>query len=101
MQFEFQQQLSSQTVSLKEEQEDQQLVQVSVILIVCPDHNILHLHQHQQCCYHMFLTLAVFLLQLQQLEEHLETSKEELNQLKSDLQENVELVGFIFTVLKA
>lgn len=43
MQFEFQQQLSFQTVSLKEEQEDQQLVQVSLILIVCPDHNILHL----------------------------------------------------------
>lgn len=33
-------------------------------------------------------------LQIQQLEEHLEKSKEELSQLKSDLQENVELVSF-------
>ncbi|TWW75195.1 E Centromere protein [Takifugu flavidus] len=57
MQFEFQQQqLGSQTVSLKEEQEDQQLVQ------------------------------------LQQLQQHLESSKEEVNQLKSDLEENVELM---------
>lgn len=32
-------------------------------------------------------------LQFQQLEEHLQQSKEEVKQLKSDLQENVELVG--------
>lgn len=32
-------------------------------------------------------------LQIQQLEEHLEQTKEEVNQLKSDLQENVELVS--------
>lgn len=36
---------------------------------------------------------SCLVLQLQQLEEHLQKSKEELNQLKSDLQENVELVG--------
>lgn len=34
-------------------------------------------------------------LQIQQLEEHLEKSREELSQLKSDLQENVELVSFM------
>lgn len=34
------------------------------------------------------------MLQIEQLEEHLEKSKEELSQLKSDLQENVELVSF-------
>lgn len=37
--------------------------------------------------------------QIQQLEDHLEKSKEELNQLKSDLQENVELVSFLLTGL--
>lgn len=35
-------------------------------------------------------------LQIQQLEEHLEKSTEELSQLKSDLQENVELVSFMY-----
>ncbi|XP_049914411.1 centromere-associated protein E isoform X8 [Epinephelus moara] len=35
---------------------------------------------------------AQTLLQIQQLEEHLEKTKEEVSQLKSDLQENVELV---------
>ena len=32
-------------------------------------------------------------LQIQQLEEHLERTKDELRQMKSDLQENVELVS--------
>lgn len=97
MQFEIQQQqLRSQTVSLKEEQEDQQLVQVSDIY-----QNFLHLSKHKRCCCKMlFLTLFLMfswlLLQLQQLQQHLESSKEEVNQLKSDLEENVELVGFIF-----
>lgn len=45
---------------------------------------------------------SCLLFQLQQLEQHLESSKEEMDQLKSDLQENVELVGFtVFSVLKA
>ncbi|XP_063758805.1 centromere-associated protein E isoform X2 [Eleginops maclovinus] len=56
MQCDFQQQLSSEPQSLKEEQEAQQL------------------------------------LQIQQLEEYLEKAKEEGSQLKSDLQENVELM---------
>lgn len=33
-------------------------------------------------------------VQIQQLEEELQKSREELSQLKSDLQENVELVSF-------
>lgn len=44
----------------------------------------------------LFLLFSCLLLQLQQLQQHLESSKEEVNQLKSDLEENVELVGFIF-----
>ncbi|XP_030293944.1 centromere-associated protein E isoform X3 [Sparus aurata] len=56
MQCEFQQQLSSEPQSLKEEHEEQQL------------------------------------LQIQQLEEQLEKTKEETTQMKSDLQENVELM---------
>lgn len=45
----------------------------------------------------LLLMLGYFclVLQIQQLEEHLEKSKEELSQLKSDLQENVELVSFL------
>ncbi|XP_039980624.1 centromere-associated protein E isoform X6 [Xiphias gladius] len=56
MQYELQQQLSSEAQSLKEEQEDQRL------------------------------------LQIQQLENHLENTKEELSQLKSDLKENIDLM---------
>ncbi|XP_071334449.1 centromere-associated protein E isoform X3 [Trachinotus anak] len=56
IQCELQQQLSSEPLSLKEEQEAQQL------------------------------------LQIQQLENHLEKTKEEVSQLKSDLQENVDLM---------
>lgn len=36
--------------------------------------------------------------QIQQLEEHLEKTKEEVIQLKSDLQENVELVSLSFFI---
>lgn len=97
MQFEFQQQLSSQPASLKEEQEHQQSVQVSLILIVCTE-------PKQSTCPCLsallvqnvafsFMFLMFSCLVLQQLEEQLQQSKEELNQLKSDLQENVELVG--------
>lgn len=45
----------------------------------------------------LLLMLGYFclVLQIQQLEEHLEKSKEELSQLKSDLQENIELVSFL------
>lgn len=83
MQFDFQQQLSSQTMSLQEEREHQHLLEVSLILIVCPSTSAA-LAQ---------LMFSCLILQLQQLEEHLQKSKEELNQLKSDLQENVEQVG--------
>lgn len=70
-------------MSLQEEQEDQHLAEVPLLLLVCPRTSAA-LAQ---------LMFSCLVLQLQQLEEHLQKSKEELNQLKSDLQENVEQVG--------
>lgn len=42
------------------------------------------------------LTYPCLVLQIQQLEEHLEKTKEDVSQLKSDLQENIELVSSFF-----
>lgn len=61
------------------------------------------LQRHRHSLASSYVTVAETRLclwsQIQQLEDHLEKSKEELNQLKSDLQENVELVSFLLTGL--
>lgn len=84
-----QMQLSCEPQSLQEEQETQRLQQVrscgcSVSLVSSYVTSLKHV-----CLWP----------QIQQLEDHLEKSKEELNQLKSDLQENVELVSFLLVGL--
>lgn len=89
MQFEFQQQLSPQRCSLQEEGEHQHLVQVSPILLLCTSTSAA---LALSAVFELSL-FPYFVLQLQQLEEHLQKSKEELKQSKSHLQENVELVG--------
>lgn len=78
-------QLSCQPQSLQEEQETQRLQQVrscGCSDVITPYVTVTETHL---CLWP----------QIQQLEDHLEKSKKELNQLKSDLQENVELVSFL------
>lgn len=76
-----QQQLTSE--SLRDEQVTQHILQVG--LFPAPWISVKKNPQLRKC---------LCLVQIQQLEEELGKSREELSQLKSDLQENVELVSF-------
>ncbi|XP_022620519.1 centromere-associated protein E [Seriola dumerili] len=76
MQCELQQHLGSEPLSLKEEQEAQQLEQIKV----SQENNVENVNDPS------------IVPQVQQLEKQLEERKEEVSQLKSDLQENVELM---------
>lgn len=62
MQLEFQQQLGCQTVSLKEEHEDQQLLQVSLIPIVCPEPKRCTEHQKGFLVFEILMSLLFALV---------------------------------------